>query len=120
MDNPVLCDSEFRLCDIVWEQEPLGSGQLVQQAAQRLGWKKSTTYTVLKKLCQRGVLQNDQAVVKALVKREQVQRAESRQLLQKAFGGSLPRFFNAFMGDRKLSAAEAEELKQLIDSYREG
>lgn len=119
MEDLVLCDSEFRLCDIVWGCEPLGSGQLARLAGEQLGWKKSTTYTVLKKLCQRGILQNEGAVVTALVKREQVQRAESEQLLQKAFGGSLPRFLNAFMGGRRLSAAEAEELKGLIDSYRE-
>lgn len=114
-----LCESEYRLAEIVWEREPVSSGELVALCEGRLGWKKSTVYTVLKKLCQKGVLQNENATVIALVKAEQVQRFDSEQLVNGRFGGSLPRFLTAFMAGKKISPTEAEELKQLIDSYRE-
>ena len=110
-----LFDAEYRLCDIVWENEPLRSPELVELCGQRLGWKKSTTYTVLKKLCGRGVLQNRNALVTALVKREQVQKYESEALLQKAFDGSLPAFVAAFLRDKRLSEKEAEELRRMIE-----
>ena len=86
---------------------------------QELGWKKSTTYTVLKKLCERGIFQNENALVTSLIKQEQVQKFESEQFLNRTFGGSLPRFITAFMNDKTLSGKEAEELKRLIDSYKE-
>lgn len=119
MEQLKLCESEYRFAIIVWENEPLGSGELVKLCEKELGWKKSTTYTVLKKLCERGIFKNDSAVVKALIKQEQVQRYESEQLIDRAFGGSLPRFITAFMNYKTLSVKEAEELKKLIDSYRE-
>lgn len=114
-----LCESEYRFATIVWESEPLGSGELVTFCEQQLGWKKSTTYTVLKKLCERGVLKNENATVTALVKQEQVQRFESEQFINRTFGGSLPQFITAFMNDKKLSKQDADNLKKLIDSYKE-
>ncbi|HBC91575.1 MAG TPA: BlaI/MecI/CopY family transcriptional regulator, partial [Pelotomaculum sp.] len=78
-------------------------------------WKKSTTYTVLKKLCERGILQNKEAVVTALIKREEVQKYESNAVVKKTFEGSLPKFLTAFLDDRKLSEQEAEELKRIIE-----
>lgn len=110
-----LSDSEYRLMDIVWETEPVNSTELVKEAFGRLGWKKSTTYTVLKKLAEKEVLQNEDAIVRALVKKEQVVRYESEQLLNKSFAGSLPDFMAAFLKDRKLTQAEAVRLKQLIE-----
>lgn len=110
-----LSDSEYRLMDIVWEMEPVNSTELVKEAFGRLGWKKSTTYTVLKKLAEKAVLQNEDAIVHALVKKEQVVRYESEQLLNKSFAGSLPDFMAAFLKDRKLTQAEAVRLKQLIE-----
>jgi predicted transcriptional regulator len=115
-----LCESDFRVASIVWNNEPLGSGELVKLCKDNLGWKKSTTYTVLKKLCEKGVLKNEESVVTALVGREEVQKYESVQLMQKAFDGSIPQFIAAFMGDRKLSAKEVEDIKRLIDRYKEG
>ena len=115
-----LSESEYRFARIVWENEPLGSGELVKLCEQELGWKKSTTYTVLKKLCERGVFQNKNAVVTSLIKQEQVQKFESEQFINKTFGGSLPRFITAFMSDKTLSKKEADELKKLIDSFKEG
>jgi len=87
----------------------------VRLCADKLGWKKSTTYTVLKKLCKRNILQNRDATVTALAKRQDVQRYESKAVLEKAFDGSLPRFLTAFLGDRKISKQEAEELKRIIE-----
>ena len=120
MEQLKLCESEYRFASIVWDNEPLGSGELVKLCEQELGWKKSTTYTVLKKLCERGIFQNENAIVISRIKQEQVQKFESEQFVNRTFGGSLPRFFTAFMNDKTLSRQEADELKRLIDSYKEG
>lgn len=119
MEQLKLCESEYRFADIVWENEPLGSGDLVRLCEERLGWKKSTTYTVLKKLCERGILKNENSKVTAVIKQEQVQRYESEQIVNRNFGGSLPQFITAFMGDRKLTKSQADKLKKLIDSFKE-
>lgn len=119
MDKFNLCESEYRFASIVWENEPLGSGELVKLCNEKLGWKKSTTYTVLKKLCQRDILRNQDSIVTAIVKREQVQKFESEKFLEKTFSGSLPQFIASFMSGKKLSKADAEDLKKLIDSYKE-
>jgi predicted transcriptional regulator len=118
MDKFNLCESEYRFASIVWENEPLGSGELVKLCNEKLGWKKSTTYTVLKKLCQREILRNQDSIVTAIVKREQVQKFESEKFLEKTFSGSLPQFITSFMSDKKLSKADAEYLQKLIDSYK--
>ena len=119
MEQLKLCESEYRFASIVWDNEPLGSGELVKLCEQAFGWKKSTTYTVLKKLCERGIFQNENAVVTSLIKQEQVQKFESEQFIDRTFGGSLPRFITAFMNNKTLSKQEADELKSLIDSYKE-
>ena len=115
-----LSDSEYRFMQIVWEAAPVGSGRLVELCAERLGWKKSTTYTVLKKLVDRGILRNENAVVSAAVPREAVLREESRSVVDRAFDGSLPSFLAHFMGGRTISDQEADELKAIIDRFREG
>jgi predicted transcriptional regulator len=115
MDEMKLFDAEYRLAGIIWELEPINSTELVKVCQARLGWKKSTTYTMLKRLCERIVLKNENAVVTALVKREQVQKYESDALLNRAFDGSLPAFIAAFLRDRRLSASEAEELHKMIE-----
>ena len=114
-----LSDSEYRFMQIVWEAAPVGSGRLVELCAERLGWKKSTTYTVIKRLSERGVVKLENARVTALVSREEVQRSESRQFVDRAFDGSLPRFIAAFAGGKPLSRQEAEEIRRLIDQYEE-
>ncbi len=119
MESYSLCESEYRFATIVWDNEPIASGELVTLCAKHLGWKKSTTYTVLKKLCERDILKNDNSKVYSLVKREKVQKYESEQLINRAFSGSLPKFLTAFMGDKQISEQEAEHLKKLIDSYKE-
>ena len=120
MEEIRLCDSEYRFLQVVWEAAPVPSGQLAELCRQRLGWKKSTVYTVLKKMCEKGLLQNENALVTVLVPRERVTAAEAEQFVDRTFGGSLPGFLAAFMSGKKLTAREAEEVKQLIDRYREG
>ena len=110
---------ESRLADIIWRQEPLSSGELVRLCGEELGWKKSTTYTVIKRLSERGVVRLENAVVTAPVSRRQVQHSESRELVDRAFGGSLPQFIAAFAGGRPLNREEAEEIRRLIDQYEE-
>ena len=118
MEEWKLYDAEYRLMEIVWEKEPLSSTELYKACLPRLGWKKSTTYTVLRKLCERGFLKNEASLVTSLVKKEDVQRYESQAVVEKWFDCSLPRFVAAFLGERKLSEEEAEELKRLIDESR--
>lgn len=119
MEDLRLCDSEYRFMTIVWEHAPIGSGKLVELCREQLGWKKSTTYTVIKKLCERGFIRNENALVTVLVEKEKCQAVESDYFLERTFGGSLPGFLAAFLGDKKLKPEEAEELKRMIDSYKE-
>lgn len=112
-----LFESEYRFASIIWEQEPVSSGKLVKLCEEALDWKKSTTYTVLKKLCDRGILRNEGTIVTALVKKSDVQRYESEQVVQRAFDGSLPLFVASFMSGKTLNREEVDELKRLIDSY---
>ncbi len=120
MDNLRLAEGEYRFACIVWDNEPLPSGRLVELSLEQLGWKKSTTYTVLKKLVDRGILRNENAVVTAAIPKDSVLREESRAVVERAFGGSLPSFLAHFMGGRTISDAEADELKAVIDRFREG
>lgn len=115
-----LFDAEFKFTCIVWENEPLTTRRLTELCQERLGWKRTTTYTVLRKLCDRGILQNENATVSSLVKREQIQQYESESIVEKAFDGSLPRFIAAFLNDKTLTEAEAEKIKALIDRHKEG
>ena len=114
-----LCDSDYRFMMVVWEHEPVNSGELVKLCEKELGWKKSTTYTVLKKLCEKGYLTNENAVVTALIPKEKAQAEESAYFLERTFGGSLPQFIAAFLGGKKISEKEAEYLKKLIDEHKE-
>lgn len=120
MEHYHLCDSEYRFMQVVWEAAPVGSGRLVELCAKKLGWKKSTTYTVLKKLCERGLLKNENSTVMVLAERETVTAEAAGDFVDKTFGGSLPMFLTAFMNGRKLTAEEAEDLKRLIDAHQEG
>ena len=115
-----LCESDHRFMAVVWENEPLTSGELVKRCEERLGWKKSTTYTVLKKLSERGFLQNENSVVTSRIPREQVQTFESSYVVDNTFGGSLPAFIAAFTKGRTLTEEEAREIQRLIDQNREG
>lgn len=119
MDNLKLYDAEYKFMTIIWEKEPINSTELVKECRDILGWKKSTTYTVLRKLRNRHILKNEDTIVTSLVKQDEVQRYEAEILIDKAFESSLPKFLTAFLGDRKISDKEAEELKKIIDKSRE-
>ena len=114
-----MAEGESKLAELVWEHEPVPSMELVRLCEQELEWKKSTTFTVLKKLCNKGILQNQNSVVTSLVPREEFVREKSRRFVEDTFGGSLPGFFAAFMGKEKLNSKQIEELKQMIDNYKE-
>jgi len=119
-DKYNLTTAEERLADILWQSAPISSPALVELAWTHLGWKKSTTYTVLKRLIEKGIFANDNAQVRVVLTREELIAFQSRQFVKSSFGGSLPGFIASFFGGKKLSAKEAEELKRLIDEHREG
>ena len=118
MEYAKLCDSEYRFMCVVWENAPVNSGELVKLCEEALGWKKSTTYTVVRKMCEKGYIANEDAVVTVLIPKEQVQAEESQFFVERTFGGSLPDFIAAFIGGKKISADEARVLKKMIDEYR--
>ena len=113
-----LSNADYRLLSIVWDSEPIASPELCKLVETQLGWKRTTTYTVLKRLCDKGVLQNESTFVTSKIKREHIQAVESRQVISRVFEGSLPKFIAAFLGEEKISDNEAEQIKQIIDEYR--
>lgn len=117
--TPKVFDSEYRFCLILWEHEPIKSSELAKLCAEALGWKKSTTYTVIKRLTERGVVQTENAVVTSLVSKEDVQCAESHEIVDKTFGGSLPAFIAAFTSRQSLSKDDVDEIRRMIDAYGE-
>ena len=120
METPKVYESEYRFCLILWEHEPIKSKELVQLCQEHLGWKPTTTYTVIKRLSERGVLKNENTVVSALVTKDEVQAAEIDEFLEKRFEGSLPAFVAAFTKRQTISEAEIEEVQAMIDRYRKG
>ena len=110
---------ESNFADIIWENEPVGSGELVKLCEERLSWKKSTTYTVLRKLCERGIFQNVDGTVTSILSKKEVQVAQSEQFLSENFGGSLPAFIAAFTSKNKLTRKEILEISKLIDTIGE-
>lgn len=120
MVTPKVYESEYRFCLILWEHEPVKSKELVKLCADQLGWKSTTTYTVIKRLSDRGVLKNDHTVVTSLVSKDQVQAAELEEFVEKTFEGSLPAFVAAFTRHQKLSRADIDAVQAMIDQYRKG
>ena len=114
-----LFDSELRVMEPLWADGPQSAGELAKKLAASAGWNRNTTYTVIKRLSERGVVRLENAVVTSLVSREQVQTSESREIVDRAFGGSLPRFVAAFTSGKPLTAQEAAEIRRLIDQYEE-
>lgn len=112
-------ESEYRFMEILWENEPVNSMELVRICEKRLEWKKSTTFTVLRKLCQKNIVSNENTVVRALVSQEDIQKQESHDFLDKKFGGSLPSFITAYLQDKKLTKEEAEKIKKMIQEASE-
>lgn len=120
MDTPKVFESEYRFCLILWENEPVKSSKLVELCKEQLGWKPTTTYTVIKRLSERGVLKNENTVVTSLVSKDQVQAAELNEMVEKTFEGSLPAFIAAFTKHQKISDTEIDAVQQMIDRFRKG
>lgn len=116
MDTPKIFESEYRFCLILWEHEPIKSKELVKLCEKQLGWKSTTTYTVIKRLSERGILKNEHTIVTSLISKDKIQEAEMEDLIEKKFEGSLPAFLAAFGRHKHLSGEKMEELKKLIES----
>ena len=110
---------ETKFAEIIWENEPVNSTQLVRIAEKQLEWKKSTTYTVLKRLCEKGLFENNQGVVQSKIKKGEFYSLQSERFVDETFKGSLPAFFAAFTGRRKLTKTEIDELKRMVNEYEE-
>ena len=117
MEHLKLCESDLRFMQLVWEHEPINSSKLVELCSKKLGWKKSTTYTMIKKLCEKQFAKSENAIVTSLIPKEEVQAYESKYVVDHSFGGSLPSFICSFLGNSKLTKEEVLELKKLIDEY---
>lgn len=118
MEDTKLGVVETHFAEIIWANEPLASGELVKLCTRELGWKKSTTYTVLKKLCERGLFQNKEGVVSSLISKQELQAMQSEQFVEETFEGSLPQFLTAFASRKKLSDKEIAEIQRIIDANR--
>lgn len=115
-----LGDADMQFAEIIWDNEPLSSGDLVKLCESKMGWKKSTVYTVLKKLCQRGIFQNVDSIVSSVLSKEEFAGLRSQEFVEDAFGGSLPQFLTAFMNKSKLDKTQIEEIKKMIEAYEGG
>ena len=120
METPKVFESEYRFCLILWEHEPIKSSELVNLCKEQLGWKPTTTYTVIKRLSERGVLKNENTIVSSLVSKDEVQASEINEMVEKTFEGSLPAFIAAFTKHQKISEKEIDEVQKMIDRFRKG
>lgn len=109
---------QAHFADIVWANEPIASGELVRLCEKKLNWKKPTTYTVLRKLCEKGLLQNRDGVVTSLISREEFYSKKSEQIVEESFSGSLPVFVASFISRKKLTTEEADEIRRMIDAFK--
>ena len=119
MDDKKLGFVESKFADIIWQHEPISSGELVKRCEAELHWKKPTTYTVLRRLCERGIFQNDGGTVRSLISRDEFYALHSERFVEENFSGNLPSFLAAFTRRRSLSADEIAEIRKMIDSYGE-
>lgn len=115
-----LGEVQAAFADIIWKHEPIGSGELVKICENELNWKKPTTYTVLRKLCEKGLFQNEDGVVSSLISREEYNASRGEKFIEDTYDGSLPAFIAAFMARKKISAEEAAEIQKMIEAYKEG
>lgn len=120
MEIPKIHESEYRFCLILWEHEPVTAVELVKLCRERLGWKRTTTYTVIRRLGERGVLKNENGTVTSLVSKDTAQACEIDELVEKKFSGSIPAFVAAFTKRREMSEKELDELQGMIDRIRKG
>ena len=115
-----LCESDYRLLSVIWDTEPINSMELSRICEDRIGWKKSTTFTLLRKLCDKGLVENVRAVVKSVTPKEQVMAREADLFIKNNFNGRFGLFLKVFLEDKTLTAEKAEEFKKLIDEHVEG
>lgn len=120
METPKIFEKEYRFCLILWEHEPVSRVDLAKLCEEQLGWKATTTYTVVKRLCDRGVLKNENSIITSLVSKDEAQSAEIDGFVEEKFEGSLPAFFAAFTKKQKLSDSDLDELQAMIDRARKG
>lgn len=120
METPKIFEKEYRFCLILWEHEPISRADLAKLCEELLGWKTTTTYTVVKRLCDRGVLRNDNSIITSLITKEEAQSAEIDGFVEEKFEGSLPAFLAAFTRKQKLSDRDLDELQKMIDRARKG
>lgn len=118
MSTPKIFESEYRFCLILWANEPIKSSEIVRLCKEQLGWKPTTTYTVIKRLSERGVLKNENTLVTSLVSKDEIQAAEIDEMVKKTFEGSLPAFIAAFTRHNRLSEKEIDEVQGMIDRFR--
>ena len=119
METPKVFESEYRFCQILWDHEPIKSTELSKLCEAELGWKKATTYTVIKRLSERGVIKSENAVITSLVTKEQVQESQIDEVVERIFNGSIPQFIAAFTRNRKLSKNEIDEIQKMIDECKD-
>ena len=119
MDAPKIFESEYRFCLILWEHEPIPSGKLVELCREKLGWSKATTYTVIRRLEERGVVKNENATVTSLISKEDAQKSRLDEMMEDTFEGSMPAFLAAFSRTKRLTKSEVKQLQDFIDSYQE-
>ena len=119
METPKIFESEYRFCLLLWENEPVNSTRLVVLCKENLGWSKATTYTVIRRLSERGVIKNENTIVSSLISKEEAQSSRLEEMLEETFEGSMPAFIAAFSKSKKLSKTEVDQLQALIDSYEE-
>ena len=120
MNAPKIFESEYRFCLILWENEPIGSSALAKLCKEKLGWSRTTTYTVIKRLGERGVLKLENGIVTSLISKEEVEKAEIETFVESKFGGSLPAFVAAFTKHQDLSDSDLDEVQRMIDRIRKG
>ena len=120
METPKIFESEYRFCLIMWEHAPIAAAELAKLCQEQLGWKRTTTYTVIKRLGERGILKTENGLVVPLISKEEAQASETEELVKKKFEGSLPAFVAAFTKRQTLSAGELDQLQSMIDRIRKG
>ena len=119
MEAPKIFESEYRFCLILWDNAPVSSGKLVELCKEGLGWSKATTYTVIRRLSERGVLKNENTIVTSLISKEEAQKSRLEEMVEETFEGSMPAFIAAFSKTKKLTRQEVDQLQALIDSFEE-
>ena len=119
METPKIFESEYRFCLLLWDSEPINSTKLAALCKEQLGWSKATTYTVIRRLAERGVVKNENTIVTTLISKEDAQKSRLEEMVEETFEGSMPAFIAAFSKTKKLTRQEVDQLKALIDSYEE-